>query len=1091
MDLLKTRNFFKPPTQIALVYPPNTGSYTNVLLIDNSVKDAKIFSDSVNSSTFPIIYSNTSTKTELLALLEANFTTIDRIGFVFASNIAIINKFLDGKPFFSKEDLLTNPYSENVEFLVSVLKEFNVKNIDFLACDTLNYPDWVNYYSVLQKETGVKVGASNDKTGNIKYGGDWIMENTSQDIENCYFTKNIEYYKFLLDTWTPSPNPFPTGISYATSVVNNNYVYVIGGQSYGSVTDTVYYAYLNPNGSVDTWNPTTPLPTSIFGMASIVNNNFVYVFGGYTGSMSTNTVYYAPLNPDGSVGSWIPTTALTESTCFEGAVVNNGYVYVIGGFNGSTSINTVYYAQLNPDGSVGSWIQTTSILNYINSATSIVNNNYVYVIGGGVDYATKLDTVYYAHLNPDDGSVGSWFTTTILPIPILSAASIVNNDYVYVIGGSTNPDPDTGISKLDTVYYAQLNTNGTIDSWNLSSISPFQFALDNHTSVVNNNYIYTIGGIDSGSNSLNTVYYIASPFPYTPPEPTTLWYSIKITLPSNNEIFNGYFSVLQANPSDTSGVVTNFYNLSNYGVDIFTDNSYAGADSVFLINTNEFSTGGTLITSFPYFKIRYSNSVYYDLYQDGTGGVKVLGTDGSELQTVEVIFTITQIPEPPPPPTTLLYSTKITLPGDIEIFNGVFTVYRANPSDTQGFVTHFYDASNGDTDIYINNRYYDANSVFYININRFSDDGTIINSFPYFKNTYRDAVYYDLWSSDKVSPINKNGEILEDVDVIITNTLIYESPSLLYSTKINLTNNTKIFNGFFSVLQADPLDTQGLVTHFYDLTKPSDDIFIDNGYDGADAVFSIPEKQFSENGTSINSFPYFKKKYDASGAVFYDLWRYTSGEVVGDTVDIIAENGDFIENEDVKITNTLISGPPLPATIWYSIKIKLAIGNNEIFNGYFSVLFTNPSDNQALVTHFYNLTNYGVDISIDNGFYYADNGFLIGDNEFTIGGNVITSFPYFKNLYKNEGAAFYNLYREEGDDWVGVRDVNDSGIANVQVTFTITQISEPPPPPPPIKNYLSMHSLFTNNAMVYYKKNSLAPCGVGSVSNSRSKSRKT
>ena len=33
--------------------------------------------------------------------------------------------------------------------------------------------------------------------------------------------------------------------------------------------------------------------------------------------------------------------------------------------------------------------------------------------------------------------------------------------------------------------------------------------------------------------------------------------------------------------------------------------------------------------------------------------------------------------------------------------------------------------------------------------------------------------------------------------------------------------------------------------------------------------------------------------------------------------------------------------------------------------------------------------------------------------------------------------------------------------------------------------------LFTNNAQVYYKPGSLAPCGIGTVRNSRAKARKT
>ena len=180
----------------------------------------------------------------------------------------------------------------------------------------------------------------------------------------------------------------------------------------------------------------------------------------------------------------------------------------------------------------------------------------------------------------------------------------------------------------------------------------------------------------------------------------------------------------------------------------------------------------------------------------------------------------------------------------------------------------------------------------------------------------------------------------------------------------------------------------------------------------------------------------------------------------------------------------------MPATFGYSIKINLDSDNTEIFNGYFSVLQANPSDIEGLVTHFYDATNPSVDIYINNGYYEQDSIYLINTNQFSEGGTVITSFPYFQDLYTDPSAAFYSLWLDNGIDTVSPLDEDGNVLEDKPVIFTITQISGPSPNPP-IRNYLSMHSLFTNNAMVYYKKNSLAPCGVGSVSNSRSKSRKT
>jgi hypothetical protein len=80
--------------------------------------------------------------------------------------------------------------------------------MDFLACDTLSIPTWVALYEKLI-EAGIRVGASNNLTGNIQYGGDWVMESTSEDIEAIYFTESIQYYKYLL------------GNNFATMVIDN------------------------------------------------------------------------------------------------------------------------------------------------------------------------------------------------------------------------------------------------------------------------------------------------------------------------------------------------------------------------------------------------------------------------------------------------------------------------------------------------------------------------------------------------------------------------------------------------------------------------------------------------------------------------------------------------------------------------------------------------------------------------------------------------------------------------------------------------------------------------------------------------------
>ena len=74
-----------------------------------------------------------------------------------------------------------------------------------------------------------------------------------------------------------------------------------------------------------------------------------------------NTVYYAPLNADVTVGTWNTTTTLPNSLYDATSVVNNGYIYEIGGVNSTgVAVNTVYYGALTPSPSNNTTTNTSS-----------------------------------------------------------------------------------------------------------------------------------------------------------------------------------------------------------------------------------------------------------------------------------------------------------------------------------------------------------------------------------------------------------------------------------------------------------------------------------------------------------------------------------------------------------------------------------------------------------------------------------------------------------------------------------------------------------------------------------------------------------
>ena len=150
--------------------------YTNLLLIDKSVADYQDFITYANTQTFTVAYSVFSSREDLLALVSSGFRNLNRIGLIFETNDnGRVYSFLDRDLWFTEKDLaVSDDFSPNMAFMISLVKTLGIKNIDYLACNTLQFDHWVKYYSVLTEKTGVVIGASNDKTGNIKYGGDWV-----------------------------------------------------------------------------------------------------------------------------------------------------------------------------------------------------------------------------------------------------------------------------------------------------------------------------------------------------------------------------------------------------------------------------------------------------------------------------------------------------------------------------------------------------------------------------------------------------------------------------------------------------------------------------------------------------------------------------------------------------------------------------------------------------------------------------------------------------------------------------------------------------------------------------------------------------
>ena len=275
-----------------LVYPmlDSYDSIQNVLLIDQSALQSQVFYDSANAATYPILY-NSLTKREDLSQLLSRFTHLDRIAFVFHGiypGCYYDKPFLE-EPFFTLDASGSVIVSENVSFVQSLITTFTVSHVDFLGCNLLLSEEWIKYFDVLS--ASCVIGASNDQTGNLKYGGDWILENTTENVRATYFTSQIENYSDLLVTTAITSNVTLT--QSGTNLTNGTTTYDWtnnGPIPISSAVTVKFGGSINITTATQTFNISASNVTIDGSNNTVTVNNFASFPGLFTINPSLNNI---------------------------------------------------------------------------------------------------------------------------------------------------------------------------------------------------------------------------------------------------------------------------------------------------------------------------------------------------------------------------------------------------------------------------------------------------------------------------------------------------------------------------------------------------------------------------------------------------------------------------------------------------------------------------------------------------------------------------------------------------------------------------------------------------------------------------------
>jgi N-acetylneuraminic acid mutarotase len=306
--------------------------------------------------------------------------------------------------------------------------------------------------------------------------------------------------------WT-STNGLAGATSFAASFVAKNYIYILGGDDGNGPLNTIQRASFDSDGNLSsTWSKVGSLPVAMTNMGYVATKDRFYLIGGYDNSYSDiTTVYSAPINTDGSLGTFRTEAPLpaprSSAVCF----VIKDKLYAVGGSN----TNTVYRATVNSDGTLSRWESLPKFPTNIDYGNPMLIKDRIYIFGTHDESTNSLKN-YYATYD-SDGDIGAWTYVSDMPNDRYGLAIVCTDNYVFNIGGYKYINNKyTNIS-----YRAPILTDGSIGDW--TQISDCPTAASGAQMVIVGNKIYFIGGVASNySNAVYSAVFTSGITDYTP-----------------------------------------------------------------------------------------------------------------------------------------------------------------------------------------------------------------------------------------------------------------------------------------------------------------------------------------------------------------------------------------------------------------------------------------------------------------------------------------------------------------------------------------------------------------------------------------------
>ena len=254
---------------------------------------------------------------------------------------------------------------------------------------------------------------------------------------NANGSNKVEVYNPVNDTWEAKAN-MPTGRGYLVVAAVNGKIYAIGGVTGGDLNNITYTNVTEEyDPSLNRWTVKAPFPNTTLPPNSVLGNQFItgaaingkiYVAVGSSGRNGPTYIYDPATNTWSSSGTSIPRFNLEP---YFSAGLNNEMFATDGD-------NFLKYSS-----NINDWALLQPLTGFRKGASLSAFNNVVYAAGG---YNFNSNSVImYNNVDAYNLSSGAWTKNSGLNVKRHSAASVIYNGNLYVVGGASKQSNYTDI----------------------------------------------------------------------------------------------------------------------------------------------------------------------------------------------------------------------------------------------------------------------------------------------------------------------------------------------------------------------------------------------------------------------------------------------------------------------------------------------------------------------------------------------------------------------------------------------------------------------------------------------------------------------